>query len=194
MAEVHQPNSQAREQELLHRTAIHEAAHAVAAIALGRPFRSVTIVPKDGMLGYCSLSRWPKNFRPDINDDLRTRERLESTIISTLAGEIAERHCFGTTTFVDAEADRHLAVDLACYCVGSNEELEAYLEWLRIRTEGLVRRSKLEIEALAEALLRDKTIQAKRAREIFSATVRSKLRIPMPDDIRVARNEERPPG
>src|SRR6266567_2257192 len=193
MAEEYQPNSQAREQELLHRTAIHEAGHAVAAIALGRPFRSVTIVPEDGMLGYCSLSRWPKNFQPEINDDLRTRERLESTIISTLAGEIAERHMCGPS-WVDAEADLHMAVDLASYCVGSNEELEAYLEWLRIRTEALVRRSKLEIEALAEALLRDKTIQAKRAREIFSATVRSKLRIPMPDDIRVARNEERPPG
>ncbi len=187
MAEVHQPNSQAREQELLHRTAIHEAAHAALAIVLGRPFRSVTIVPKDGMLGYCSLSRWPKKFQPDINDlDVRMRERLEATIISSLAGEIAETHMYGPA-WVAAEYDRHMAVDLACYCVGSPEELEAYLNWLQIRTEALVRRSKPEIDALAEALLRDQTIQAKRAREIFSATVRSQVRIPMPDDIRGTR-------
>jgi len=167
---------QRRGRELL-RVAYHEAGHAVAAIVENRSFRSVTIVPTEDALGSCSASRWPRNSNPEYSTDLLTLKRLESDIIVFLAGHIAEKHFSGRNNWVGSSHDRRAAADYASYLVGSDEELAAYQEWLWIRTEGLVRVYQQEIATLATSLLTEKTIQGKRAREIFLTTQRSKFGI-----------------
>jgi hypothetical protein len=86
-----------------------------------------------------------------------------------LAGHIAEKHFRGRANWIGSEADRQKAADLASYLVGSDEELSAYLKWLWVRTENLVRFYQPQITALASALLIEKTIQAKRVKDIFYA-------------------------
>ncbi len=151
--------------ELLH-TAHHEAGHAVAAIVENCPLRSVTIVPDDETLG-CCITPYPRNFQPESDMSLRTARRLEAGIIACFAGHIAEKQVSGRNNWVHSSVDRKIATDLASYLTGSNAELEAYLKWLWVRTEGLVNLYQPQIAALASALLEEKTIQAKHAREIF---------------------------
>jgi len=62
-------------------TAIHEAGHAVAARAFGRPITSVTIVPDNDRLGLCVTKTLPRWFRPDIECDTRHRLLGESVIM-----------------------------------------------------------------------------------------------------------------
>lgn len=178
-----------RKGELL-RIAQHEAGHAVAAIVEKFPFRSVTIVPKGDIVGNCSI-RWPSNFHPDAEVDLRTAHRLESAIISCQAGHLAEKHFTGRNNWVRSKTDLKMVIDLASYLVGSDKEMEAYLKWLWIRTENLVRQHQQEIVALAVALLNEKTIKAKRAREIFLETQRSKFGITGTLDVKPLNREER---
>jgi len=118
--------------------------------------------------------RWLQSFRVESVADLRTEQRLRSDIITSLAGHIAEKQFSGRNNWVHSSHDRRAAADYAAYLVGSDEELAACLKWLWVRTENLVSLYQQQIAALASALLTEKTIQAKRAREIFYATQESK--------------------
>ena len=66
------------------------------------------------------------------------------------------------------EDDQHRAVGYLSYISGSNEELEAYVEWIRQRAKGLVSKpiNKAVIEELAEALLEHEELNQKAVRTI----------------------------
>src|SRR5947209_7847277 len=63
-------------------TAYHEAGHAVAALALGRPVHRVSILPDREHLGWCAFGK--SVFRP-------SEDWLEREILISLAGIAAER-------------------------------------------------------------------------------------------------------
>ena len=142
-------------EDSLFRTAYHEAGHAVAAIVEKRYLRLVTIVPTKDSVGLCSTS------------GLQSQRRFESEIIVSLAGPIAEKHFCGNN-LANSEHDHKMTLELASHLVDSEEELNAYLNLLKIRIEGLVHRHYRQIAALASALITERTIQGKRAREIFT--------------------------
>lgn len=66
--------------------------------------------------------------------------------------------------------DYQNAVDLADMASAGDEMAGAYLEWLRTRTEGLMRRLDFwpRVEALAQALLERKVLSGKEVRELTS--------------------------
>ncbi len=72
--------------ELLMRTAIHEAGHAIVANAVGLTVKAISIVPKGGMAGYTHILH---------EDDLPTRHDLERLILHALGGRSAEEVCLG---------------------------------------------------------------------------------------------------
>src|SRR5882672_2653137 len=71
-------------------TAYHEAGHAFVAIALGLPFRYVTVEPTATSLGHVMHLRFAKSFRLDLNCDLRTRDLVERYAMCGLAGFAAQ--------------------------------------------------------------------------------------------------------
>ena len=163
----------------IERTAYHEAGHAVAFIEMRLAFKYVTIVPgcawwsDDAKLGYLQPVA-VKGFRPDRNVDRRTRERAEARIIGLLAGSIAEAKLIGQDVPKSgSRVDLDQAASLAkCFC-GSDEEVEAYLESLYVRTKQLFDSPHVwaAVEALAGELFKHTRVSAVLARKIVRAAM-----------------------
>jgi hypothetical protein len=150
--------------------AYHEAGHAVAALQLkvGIGRRGVSIVPNEDWSGFVHTL---KGFsgRPDIERTGQMRLGAEKRAIISFAGEAAQRRFRPMSVRRHhAAIDRRHAIDLMNYFVGSTRELEAYLEWLRIRAESFVASpfNWKRIEAVAAALMARKRLTAGEAKEI----------------------------
>jgi hypothetical protein len=148
----------------LEATAYHEAGHAVAALQLrvGIGRRGVSLVPNEDWSGFVHTL---KGFsgRPDIERTGQMRLGAENRAIVLFAGEAAQRRFRPMSVRRHHAAyDRRHAIDLMNYFVGSTRELEAYLEWLRIRTEAFVASpfNWTLIGAVAAALLTRKRLNA----------------------------------
>jgi ATP-dependent Zn protease len=145
------------------RAAFHEAGHAVVRRYFGMGIKKITIVEDDESYGRVS-NRPPGDwFRPDIEIDGRRRRRIELEIMTGWAGTLAEEMHAGESeaTIAGAREDINQIANLALYASGSEEEAEAYIEWLRLRTLGILRVMWGEIEAVATALLERETLTGK---------------------------------
>lgn len=149
-------------------TAYHEAGHAAVARRLGVAVRSVTVVPDDEASGRTWHSGPGSWFRPDIEVDGRTRNRIEAHIMIALAGGEAEDAFLGERSGDGLGPDNDNAVGLALYMSGDSEEASAYLEWLRLRTRNMLRQElvRCEVEAIAAALLDRKRVRAAEVKAI----------------------------
>jgi ATP-dependent Zn protease len=159
-----------REARLL-RTAYHEAGHAVAALLVRRRFKYVTVEPGDDNLGHVLYRRWGESFDPDLNSDSRTERRIENAVFTAFAGHAAEAIFVGRGNWIGSGQDRQTAMYLASYICGNNEELNAYLNLVWIRTRMKLRQPHhwTQVKALAEALVVERKITYRRAKEIGQA-------------------------
>jgi len=152
-------------------TAYHEAGHAVAARHEGRATKRVTIVPEGDTLGVCSFYplRETESFAWDAST--RNRIRIERLIISALGGCAAEARFVGRHNLIGAHADWHFAADLSTSQAASDEEADAYLNWLWERTRTIFRLDAWWdlTTGLAEALVEHRTMSA--------TEVKSRLRL-----------------
>lgn len=154
-------------------TAFHEAGTAVAAVHLrvGIGRLGVSIVPSEGSAGTChALKTFSGN--PDAHATDRMRLGAEKRAIILFAGPAAQRkYRSSSIRNYHGHSDRHSAIDLMDYFVGSNRELEAYLNWLRIRAEQLVANpfAWKTIEAVAAALFESKHLTAREIKAIHLA-------------------------
>lgn len=143
-------------------TAYHEAGHVVAARSQGRVAKGVTIVPDEDTLGSCSFYglREAGSFAWDAS--ARNRIRLERLIISALGGCAAEARFLGRHNWIGAHNDWRFAANLSTYQAGSDEEADAYLNWLWERTRNIFRLDHWwdMTTALAEALVEHRTLSA----------------------------------
>ncbi len=157
------------------RIAYHEAGHAVMCYRQHVAFRHVTIVPEgDVSLGHVATTGYPASFQPDINEDAKTRDRVEREVMIFFAGAAAEEIAGLYDPELAGEwADNHALIDLASYVSSETEELEAYLAWLRLRTRNILSAAYLwsAVEGLVTALLAEKTIKVRRARAIIRASI-----------------------
>ncbi len=164
----------------LERTAYHEAGHAVAAYDQRRRISRVSIIPdsEEGTLGHCSYSQFWKGFDPELNYNSKTRPRIETLIICSLAGHAAEAKHSGRNNWVGSKADRLNALDMALYIAsGGGKELQYYWNWMWERTKGLLPKPFYwdAIEALAAELLQRREIGGQKARNIIHEAVERAL-------------------
>ena len=137
------------------------------AIEQRRGLRRVTIEPgEDGSLGHIVGSGLG-----DISDaDLTTAhiKLLERSIMVSLAGCAAEAIKRGRHNYSGAASDMQQASDLALHVSGDGEEASAYVKWLWVRTRNRLKQPLVwkSVAAVAETLLEEKTLGAKRIREI----------------------------
>ena len=167
----------AKTQPRLKDIAYHEAGHAVAAFALNRRVRSVTVAPQGNILGQNVYGKG-LTIQPDVGVDGRTRNEIERRVICAMAGWAVEKKLHPKRKGIATESnDLQHAADLASYVVGSTEELEAYLDWLWIRAKQLIALPHYwaAIEALAAELVTHKRLGEKRVREVINAALRRQL-------------------
>ena len=74
------------------RNAIHEASHAVVALAVGLKVETVEVVPRNGSIGRMLLDkRQPFSYETDAVDQQHANDEDEADIVQTLSGPIGER-------------------------------------------------------------------------------------------------------
>jgi len=145
-------------------TAYHEAGHAVAAHVLKFPIRSVSIVQDLDTAGRMVYRSPLAGIRLDFDGSDRARLRAESAIIVALAGPAAQRrYSPRSVRSWHASGDYELAGELAMRVNGSAAATNAYLKWLQIRTGDLLAGRWRTVDALARALIEQKTIDGNSA-------------------------------
>jgi len=150
--------------------AYHEAGHVVAAYVVKRKFQYVSIEPDKESLGHVLFQRFSDKFQPEFQEENKIRPMLEKTIITGLAGEIAEKKfCNDEIDFQSSRSDFDNVFDYICYFVGSIEEAQAFLNWMIVRTKNII---SLDfnwnaVKELAEQLIKRKKIGYRTARKII---------------------------
>ena len=136
-------------------TAFHEAGHAVMAMVLRKPWRTVSIEPDEDAYGRTYMAKLGERFRPDVEVNTRTRTTIEREVMTLLAGPEAERIKTGRRNNVGARHDHQSAGLVLGYAASDQDELAAYLEWLRCRTVNHLRQPMFwaRVELLAQRLL-----------------------------------------
>ena len=140
---------------ILRSTAIHEAGHAVAAIALHRRFISVTVQPQGNSLGHVRITPPRRDARLESHFD---------HIVRLLAGVQAEWAFGYRPRRYGAAADRDAAYDHADAMSGSPEEAKLWVRLAHIRARNLVELWKPAIEALADRLIQEGSLSYEEAR------------------------------
>jgi hypothetical protein len=156
--------------------ALHESAHAVVALAHKIGVRDVTIVPTRLDLG--QMRPMPKSARilnrlgegPPSSSD---REHVEGIIILSLASVFAEMRVYGAEVCSASTLhDENNALDLAL-CLGdeSADEETIYCD-LQCRASIAVEKWWPQIEAVADALLEQRTLTGKDISDLIAGVGR----------------------
>jgi hypothetical protein len=156
----------------LERNAYHEAGHAVMAYILQRRFHFITIDPDKldentgGLFQLSYSSKLSDNIKFGISD---SRALIEKQIKITLAGAVACGLFVGREKWKLSEDDGTTCFRLADTQCGDAEEADAYLTWLRlgVRNELNLPHNWARVRAVAEALMKHKTLSYRKAREII---------------------------
>lgn len=164
--------TQTRTTEELRRLAYHEAGHAVVAYLVKRPFRHVTIIPKEDTWGHILYTKWPDNFDPENNTDARTQKRIECCVDTALGGDAAISLLTGEPcdlAYFDWQSAEDMATNITVDEIGMN----TYLQWRRLCVTGRLNLPWhwLAVEELAGQLLCKGCIGARKARQIVQNTV-----------------------
>src|SRR4051812_29930781 len=109
-------------------TAYHEAGHAVAALALGRPVDRVTIRPRQQRAGQCEFGK--AVFRP-------SEDWLERELLISLAGLAAEARHTENYAWDAAAQDLDYSRDLARRRAGDDRKGERLLKRMLSKVEHL---------------------------------------------------------
>ena len=149
-------------------TAYHEAGHAVAAYLLRKKFRYITVRPDGDYEGYMRHRRYTGY------EQIKSRSASEKEIMVSLAGGAAIYLLTGRRDRLGALVDHHKAMDLAENICASRRECKAFVNWLYVRIEGILRvqANWHAVESLAEELLTQETISYKKAAGLIKAAKR----------------------
>ena len=141
-------------------TAHHEAGHAVAALALGRPVHRVSIRADRERLGACHFGK--AVFRP-------SEDWLEREILIALAGLAAEARFTGDYAWDGAARDRQYVAELTLERAGNARQAERLERRLLSKTEHLLDQpgNWLAVERIAAELLRTGSISGRAARHLY---------------------------
>jgi hypothetical protein len=146
-------------------TAYHEAGHAVAALALGRPVARVSVLPNRERLGACHFQKGV--FRP-------SKDWVEQEIIISLAGLAAEARHTGEYARDAAGRDLRFVRDLAVQRAGPRQA-ERLERRLLAKTEHLLADDGhwRAVEAIAAELLTRGEISGRAAKHLFEQACRA---------------------
>jgi len=150
-------------------TAYHEAGHAVAAFFLNLDIgrHGVTIISTEDALGSAHILRRFKE-QLDVSVSPRNHLKIENYAIMSLAGNVAQQK-FRPGSEYAGHQDLLDAADLLDYISGSTSETQARINLAQIKAEQLVDLHWKKITAVAEALLRHKTMNSAQVLRCFQS-------------------------
>jgi len=162
-------SSRVRRKRLAHRTAIHEAGHAVMAYLSGRRIGAMSATPTGEILGQLEYRGFTW-FPARALDDVRARRKVETEIMIAMAGLAAEHVHSRPVNLAGAVVDVQRALNIALAATEDAEEATAFVNWLFVRA-----RNRLRIPACARAV---KKLAAELARRgsLSAVEVRTLLR------------------
>ena len=139
--------------------AYHEAGHAVACYYMHVKINSATIIPDEVSLGHVRPENMFRGLNPEADLSGRVRLQIERAIIISLAGMAAQRR-FSKRSWrqYHGSSDFRSAGDLALYIGGDGAGATAFLHWLQLRADQLVEAQWRDIECVARALMKRKTM------------------------------------
>lgn len=153
-------------------TAYHEAGHAVVMAWHNRAIRHVSIVPTGDAAGFVI----PGKAKQELEErgailSASGRIWVENEIVICLAGGLAAERLTGEP-YEDPTvpgSDYWQATNLAVMVCRSQEETDAFLQWLLERTKNVIALPAIweAIEDLAAALLADKSLSGRKARRLI---------------------------
>jgi ATP-dependent Zn protease len=148
-------------------TAFHEAGHAVAALALDRPVRKVSIEPDRDRMGICFFGK--AVFRP-------SQDWLEREVLIALAGMAAEARHTGAYDRAAASRDLRYARELALQRAGNERQAERLERRLLSKVEHLLEQEMnwQAVTRIAAALLEQGEISGRQARHLFEECQRER--------------------
>jgi ATP-dependent Zn protease len=148
-------------------TAYHEAGHAVAALALGRPVHGVSIRPGRDRLGQCAFGK--AVFRP-------SEDWLEREVLIALAGLAAEARFTGAYGREGAARDLLYVRGLLVERAGSERAAERLERRMLAKAEHLLGQEAnwRAVERLAAELVRLGEISGRSARHLFEESWRER--------------------
>jgi hypothetical protein len=128
---------------------------------LKKPPRELTIVGTKDAHGQVKHGNLFRGIQLDVDNSDRARLAAERNIMVSIAGEIAQRKAFPRSVRSwQMDGDYAQMAELALRVCGSSEQANAFLKWLRIRTNDLVNAHWRSVEYLAKVLLQENTINA----------------------------------
>ena len=141
-------------------TAYHEAGHAVAALALGRPIHRVSVLPDGQYLGVCRFGKGV--FRP-------SEDWLEREILIALGGIAAEARFSGDYAWDAASRDHQYVAELCLERAGGERQAQRLERRLLAKAEHLLAQAGNweAVERLAAELLRVGEISGRAARHLY---------------------------
>ena len=145
-------------------TAFHEAGHVAAAWSRGLKIHSATIDPTPGFRGHTLHANPWRGIRLNLSL-ARVRDRAKSAIVVYLAGpEAQQRHNPRSWRTHHGASDFKQAFDLAMGLSTSGEAAHAYLDWLTVVARDEIEALWPQVEKVAHALLRGRTLTARKSR------------------------------
>lgn len=154
-------------------TAYHEAGHAVAALILNAIPTKVTIEPGQDYQGMVERRSFAGKLDEYGKPNARERLLIEKDVIILLAGEIAQRQYHARSVRSShGRGDRVAALYFLEHVTHDPEALTHYSRFLARRATLLIKRHWYQVEALAQALLVEGTINGKRVRLICEDAMR----------------------
>jgi ATP-dependent Zn protease len=160
-------------------TAHHEAGHAVAALTYRRSLTRVSIEADGHSLG--RVDHRPQRVVVPVRGEVSAsvRRAVNADIVVAWAGPLAEERVVGSYDHVTAEHDLDRMFDQAMVVTLDHaQEALAYVEWLRWRTVRLLREPGIwpQVEAVAAALLEERTLSGPAVARIMETTARRQRR------------------
>ena len=153
-------------------TAYHEAGHAVVALRTHyapKP-KKISIIPIPDERILSEVSYYKRMFDENGYFQPVEEKRIQCSIMSLFAGEIAEKKFTGRNDHVGSQTDFDNAIKYGelLYTTGLLGDL---FDWLSVLTEAIVNKYWHEIEKVAEVLLEKKTLSGKELKEIIISTM-----------------------
>ena len=118
-------------------------------------------------------AKWRSQFSPDVRVGRVNERRVNATIRTALAGDVAVCLLVGKHRNLGAQGDFDNARSLAGRVCGTEDEVSALVELLRISTRNELSQpwNWAAVKALAESLLERGTIGVRRAKRVIEAAI-----------------------